>query len=455
MTKKILYLFLTFVTFLLISLILFGGILKYSNNGGKKFMTIQKVANFIADIPDILRPSNIKKYFVEGEELLAESERHYGKVKFQRFQKTKTRDELLIIARYDGDLKRSIVEIVDLNNFNVIHSYKPNIDSLNSNIDTSREEFSNHLVEFSEKRHQMLHPLLIENGELVFNAGAFYKIDFCGNLIWFNDEDGFHHSIEKDGEGNFWTSTYMYPYGLDKKLVGDEHGKFDDDAITKVSESGKIIYSKSVSEIMLDNGLFGQVFGRYRSFLDDPIHVNDVEPVLSDGPYWKKGDLLISSNILSAIIHYRPKSNKILNYIVGPFSQQHDVDIISEKEISMFNNNSYNTINKKEVLTYSEIVIYDFETNKFSKKFEESMIENKFISKSQGVSDFLIDGSLMVEEQNHGRILFFDASGNLEWEYVNKANNGNVYLLSWSRIINDQKVIKNFKDKVKNTKCKK
>ena len=83
------------------------------------------------------------------------------------------------------------------------------------------------------------------------------------------------------------------------------------------------------------------------------------------------------------------------------------------------------------------------------------MIENKFISKSQGVSDFLIDGSLMVEEQNHGRILFFDASGNLEWEYVNKANNGNVYLLSWSRIINDQKVIKNFKDKVKNTKCKK
>ena len=40
-------------------------------------------------------------------------------------------------------------------------------------------------------------------------------------------------------------------------------------------------------------------------------------------------------------------------------------------------------------------------------------------------------------------------------KYVNKANNGNVYLLSWSRIVNDQKVIKNFKDKVKNTKCKK
>ena len=453
MNKKILHITFTFVIALLISLILFGGILKYSNNGGKKFMTIQKVANFIADIPDIVRPSNIKKYFVEGEELLAESERHYGKVKFQRFHKTKTRDELLIIARYDGDLKRSIVEIVDLNTFDVIHSYKPNIDSLNSNIDTSREEFSNHLVEFSEKRHQMLHPLLIENGELVFNAGAFYKIDFCGNLIWFNDEDGFHHSIEKDGEGNFWTSTYMYPYGLDKKLVGEEHGKFDDDAITKVSESGKIIYSKSVSEIMLDNGLFGQVFGRYRSFLDDPIHVNDVEPVLSDGPYWKKGDLLISSNILSAIIHYRPKTNEIVNYIIGPFSQQHDIDIISDKEISIFNNNAYNTINKKEVLTNSKIIIYNFETKKFKEKFEKSLKINKMISKSQGVADVLKDGSMMVEEQNHGRILFFDSQGDLEWEYVNKANNGNVYLLSWSRIINSIELIKNFKDTKEKTKC--
>ena len=44
----------------------------------------------------------------------------------------------------------------------------------------------------------------------------------------------------------------------------DEDLEGDDDAITKVSESGKIIYSKSVAEIMLDNGLFGQVFGRYR-----------------------------------------------------------------------------------------------------------------------------------------------------------------------------------------------
>ena len=59
----------------------------------------------------------------------------------------------------------------------------------------------------------------------------------------------------------------------------------------------------------------------------------------------------------------------------------------------------------------------------------------------------------MVEEQNHGRILFFDAQGDLEWEYVNKAKNGKVYLLSWSRIINSKELIKNFKDTREKTKC--
>ena len=44
----------------------------------------------------------------------------------------------------------------------------------------------------------------------------------------------------------------------------------------------------------------------------------------------------------------------------------------------------------------------------------------------------------MVEEQNHGRIIFFDKNGNVEWEYVNKDDKGNVYFISWSRIIEDE-----------------
>ena len=76
----------------------------------------------------------------------------------------------------------------------------------------------------------------------------------------------------------------------------------------------------------------------------------------------EKGDLFLSIRNLSAIIHYRPKTNKVINYIVGPFIQQHDVDIISDKEISIFNNNN-SFINNQ----YSEVLIYNFETRVFKK----------------------------------------------------------------------------------------
>ena len=50
MFKKILLNTASFVILLLISLILFGGILKYSQHGGKKFIFLQKAANFVADV---------------------------------------------------------------------------------------------------------------------------------------------------------------------------------------------------------------------------------------------------------------------------------------------------------------------------------------------------------------------------------------------------------------------
>ena len=59
----------------------------------------------------------------------------------------------------------------------------------------------------------------------------------------------------------------------------------------------------------------------------------------------------------------------------------------------------------------------------------------------------------MVEEQNHGRIILFNNKGEKEWEFVNKDKNGNIGLVSWSRVIEDELFIKNFKSIVKNKTC--
>ena len=60
---------------------------------------------------------------------------------------------------------------------------------------------------------------------------------------------------------------------------------------------------------------------------------------------------------------------------------------------------------------------------------------------------------MLVEEQNHGRLIFFNKKGDKEWEFVNKDNKDNVYLLSWSRIIEDKKKIKEIKNIISNKKC--
>ena len=47
-----------------------------------------------------------------------------------------------------------------------------------------------------------------------------------------------------------------------------------------------MIFKKSVSAILLENNIFNDS-DIYMS--TDPIHLNDIQPVYEDGPFWKKG----------------------------------------------------------------------------------------------------------------------------------------------------------------------
>ena len=148
-----------------------------------------------------------------------------------------------------------------------------------------------------------------------------------------------------------------------------------------------------------------------------------------------------------------------MTYITGPFAQQHDVDIISEKEISIFNNNNKITETNIDNLVnlgennFSEVTIYNFETGTFTTKFNDKLKSINFKTHSAGLSEILDDGSLYVEEENYGRIVLIDKNGELEWEYVNKDNQGKVNWLSWSRIIKDKKLIENIRNLTENKKC--
>jgi len=447
--------FLTYPVFLVIVLsiigsILFGALLRHHYIGGERFQSLQNIAVFFAEIP--MTAKKMIKYKTINLDKLSSLHKHKDKKRFEQFIPNK-RNALLVLPRYDHNLSRSVVEIIDLNNFKVIHTYKHNISEMWEQVQNT-EEFPRLNIDHAPIRFVYFHPLILNDGSLISdsNETPAFKIDFCSNLKWINDEEAFHHTKMLDHEENIWVGGHLMPHSKYVKQYQIEVflKDFHDYAIIKINSDGKILYKKSVIEIVIENEILPDniALSSALSLDTSPLYTNDIEPALFDSEYWKKGDVFLSIRRHSAIIHYRPSTNKVINFITGPFALQHDVDIISEKEISIFNNNNFIVDNE-----YSEVVIYNFETNQFRKLFNDQLQKENFKTESQGLSHILNDGALMVEEQNHGRIILFNNKGQKEWEFVNKDINGDIGFVSWSRIIEDKLFIAKFKSLVENKKC--
>ena len=430
------------ILFSLIS-ILFGGLIKYHYEGGQKYQKIQNLALLLASIPMNINKIIRSKFFNLNKQVFIT--KYKNKKRFEQFIPN-LREGLLILPRYNHLLRRSLVDIIDLKNFKTIHTYKHDILKMNKLVKNTMD-FPNLDIIDNVKNFLYKHPLVFEDGSLVCSGiySPLFKIDFNSNLEWINDEVVFHHTKILDFEANIWTGGQLKPFS--RILSNFYINEFRNYALIKINSDGKILYKKSVIEILVENNIVNKSFIDQLKNNPDITHLNCIEPALFDSEYWQKGDLFLSLKHLSAIILYRPSTNKVINYITGPFAQQHDVDIISEKEISFFNNNNF-IINNET----SEVLIYNFETKKFKKKFNEQLKQENFKTSNGGVSQILSDGSLMVEEQKFGRIILFNNKGDKEWEFVNKDENGDIGILNSCRIIENSTFIKKYKSLVEEKK---
>ena len=202
---------------------------------------------------------------------------------------------------------------------------------------------------------------------------------------------------------------------------------YHDDGIAKVSLDGKILFEKSVTEILIENNLFELISNVY--YGDDPIHLNDIEPVNFSNDYWSKGDIFLSVRSLSLIILYRPSTNEVIWYKQGPWRFQHDIDIVDDNTIAIFDNNV--TLGWGESLNNNNLYFYNFETGTSEKKYEKLFINHNINSKTGSLYKILENGDIYVEEEEHGRILRGDSEGNLRWEFIWNS------LINWSRYISE------------------
>ena len=51
-----------------------------------------------------------------------------------------TLSKVLLLSRFDGDIKQGVIELIDLRSFKIIHSWNPDIDHINALI-TNTDEF--------------------------------------------------------------------------------------------------------------------------------------------------------------------------------------------------------------------------------------------------------------------------------------------------------------------------
>jgi len=386
-------------------------------------------------------PENLKQIIAgpREEDLSVYRDRFDGEKGFVAYLPS-PKNKHLLLSRYDGDLKRSVVELINLNKKEIIHVWKPDIDKINSYSNLPKE-WVDLQKDGNLRRYLIYHPLLLKSGDLIIhgNNAPLTKIDLCSKMVW-NLDYAFHHAaeIEKD-QNSFWIHFNFFPStvnpGLDE-AIGTDFTRFVDNGIMQVSVDGKILFKKSLIQILIDNELEYLIFGGNVAFNQyNPTHLNDIQPVLFDGKFFKKGDLFLSLRALSMIILYRPSENKIIWFKQHPWALQHDVDILNDHQISVYNNKRIRYNFNKSYNKNNNILIYDFEKDKVLNKYETLFKDFNIVTPDEGLSEIQKDGSVFIEESTYGRALQFDKNGNLIWKYINRAKNNKLYRLNWSRII--------------------
>jgi hypothetical protein len=334
----------------------------------------------------------------------------------------------ILLSRFDGDSERAVVELVDLKNRKVRYSWHPDAKVLLAN--AKRGTVTGTGVRWNRDFFEVVHPILLKNGDLIVkdHETPLFRVDACSQPLWMVDHHVFHHSSSLDADGNIWSVTHIDPQ------TPGYHKSMREDGLAKVSIDGEVIIEMSSSVMIERLGLMPIAFtqGGYNI---DPLHVNDIEPVLTDSLFWKTGDLFLSMRHISMIMLYRPTTDEIIWMKQGPWMGQHDVDIINNHQISVFSNNAYDRGNGGGVLGANEVMIYDFSTDTVSSPFKAALAKAQVRTLSEGLSDFTSSGHLIVEEENSGRLLIFSPDGTLVAEYINRDASGRIFTLSWSRYV--------------------
>lgn len=395
----------------------YGAFLLHILRGGQRLAWLHQPALLVADAPSLLTslPERTRDPFLSppGAPAARPGLERSGFVD----------DGFLLVPEYDPERRRVVVRLLRLADGAVLREYLPDLDRLQA----EAERLETPATPVRGIPYWIGHPELLGDGSIVFKGNYLLaRVDVCGALRW--ARHGFHHSVERGPDGGLWTA-WLQP-------EPDRHGVgagYRADAIVRVDLDGRITYSKSLDRLFAENGLAALIRGR--EYSDDPYHLNDVQPVHFDGPYWRRGDVFLSLGHQAMVLLYRPSTGRILWWRIGPWQGQHDVNVIDERRISVFDNRISFDAGAPRVVGNSRELVYDFSTGRTESPWEEAFRRHRIAASSNGRGLVLANGDVILEESNRGEVLRVNPEGAVRWRYVNANRDGERYRLFWSRYL--------------------
>jgi hypothetical protein len=347
-------------------------------------------------------------------------------------------DGYLLLSGLSKEENQSIVQLIRIADGQVIAKWIPDWSYIHRH--TTKHRFA---PKGGLKSYRAFHPLLLSDGSIIFNtSGALFRLPLCSSApSWILDYP-YHHSIELSPASNsVWVPSVTEVFATENPTLKD---RLRDDSLSEVSLDGRALQNLSFSKILAENNMTGHMLGSTGfTYNLDPIHINQITPALSNGPYWQRGDLLISARHTSTVYLYRPATGKVIWHQQGPWLNQHSAHFYDDHGIAVFGNDVYGAQLSSPFIYkegHNQIYLYNFKTVQTNKIQSDALSKAKPMTITEGRSRVLEDKSLFIEETNNGRLFKLNPSGQLIWSYTNTYDKDHLGAISWSRYLTRQEL---------------
>jgi hypothetical protein len=294
-------------------------------------------------------------------------------------------------------------------------------------------------------RQRVWHPYLSKDGILTYIIpwNDLVSVDLRTGQEKWRIRGAFHHSIELDANGDLWVCGAVQPQSISKPESKTRHSNkiFEDQVLVKVSPSGKILLLVSVADLILNSGLEYLMYGSSNPNVNfDPIHLNQITPIVSDSGLFKKGQVLISLRNMSTIMLIEPDSQSVVWYRSGNWMNQHCVFPIGPSTFSLLDNHSFASGEYWLNSTWrSRIVKYNIETGESSEVQVNDQSHGGFYIPIEGRVQSVGFNHWMIEDCLNGTIMIF-GNQKLLFKWSNLYYDGTVGITSWCRYMSSESI---------------